>query len=617
MKRLLYLFAAFFFPLAAQVFDEVKNNTKLGVAAYNQRRLVDARRFLSTALSIDSTYNPAVLYHGQAFADFLTAELYIHNTEKYIEFEKFQLADAELDEAESYYPTHPKIPILRERIRTSRKEKTRTVLAKLSEKKRKAYNESMEAAKVALDQGKYAEAMHHYSLALKVAPQSVDAQMGYAEAERLLKQDGKEEKIGTLFQQAKKHTEERRFAQAIGSYDRILRIEPKNQEALKGKASLVDLMQQQLTGEERINLAKEYLASGNDAFRRADFAFAIEQYRVGQAMDPRLTDWDALIKKGLAAKKKQDDDLFTDKLKELERRYQAATLQMLLENYALAVENLEAVITIATEFKQEQTKKQAEELLTIAKQALLRQDDEFIKRDSPYYSFVQSLTSLGLNSYKNGDCNAALKHFGAIAEVFPKNRISNQHIMSCTIILHPERKVTTIAELIESIYRIKDTNPFEARRYFDILKFIDPENPQIATLEKELAEKTQVLKKSVKSAEYIDALYRRALLLSQNDPQAALNVLRELLTEDPANGKARALFARIEARLKRQEWAESDRPIAPEALKAYADGIVFYNTGEILLAKAAFARALNLAPNFDRAVVALKKCEAYSKGARF
>ncbi|HRP68422.1 MAG TPA: hypothetical protein PLY93_02730, partial [Turneriella sp.] len=390
-----------------------------------------------------------------------------------------------------------------------------------------------------------------------------------------------------------------------------------NKEALTNKAALVDLMQQQLNAEERKNLAKEYLVSGNDAFKRHDFAFAIEQYRLGKAMDPRIADWDALLKKAIAAKKKQDENLFVDKVKELEQRYQAATLQMLLENFALAVENLEAVIEIAKELKQNETQKQAEELLVIAKQAMLRQDQEYITRDSPYYSFVQSLTALGLNSYTNKDCSATLKHFGAIVQIFPKHRVSNQHIMSCTIILHPERKESIIQELIESIYRMKDANPFEARRYFDILKFIDPKNPKIPELERELAEKTQVLKKSVKSAEYIDALYRRALVLSQSDPRAALDILRQLLAEDPANGKARALFARIEARIKRQEWADSDRPVAPEALKAYADGIVYYNTGQILQAKAAFSQALNLAPNFERAQVALKKCESYSKGARF
>jgi len=149
------------------------------------------------------------------------------------------------------------------------------------------------------------------------------------------------------------------------------------------------------------------------------------------------------------------------------------------------------------------------------------------------------------------------------------------------------------------------------------LKFIDPQNPRIPELERELSEKTQVLKKAVQPAEFLEALYKRALLLSQSDPEGALAVLRQLLADDPTNVKARALFARIEGRINRQRWAESDRPIAPAALKAYADGIVFYNTGQIVEAKAAFALALNLAPNFDRAIVALKKCEAYSKGAKF
>lgn len=617
MKLTLLLGLLCALPLSAQVFDEVKNLTKAGIAAYNQRRLSDARQLLAAALDIDSTWMPAVLHHGQAYADLLATELHIRNTQKLIGFDKYQNADAELDEAEALFPTHPKIPELRELIRKKREDNTKIILAKLPEEKRKAYEAAMQAAKQAMDQTKYAEAMQRYSEALKIAPESLDAKMGYAEAERLLKQDGSDQKLAEHFRQAEKHEKDRRFAQAISSYDRVLRLEPTNPHATERKAVLLDFMQQQLSEKERKNLAREYLTSGNEAFRKADYAFAVEQYRVGQAMDPRLTDWDALIKKAMAAKKEQEENLFADRLKELERRYQSAMLQMLLENYPMAVEDLEAVISIAKQFKQEETQKHAEVLLQKAKDAMLRQDEEFITRDSPYYNFVQSLTALGLNSYKTKDCNATMKHFGAIVEVFPKNRISNQHIMSCTIILNPERKDALINELIESIYRMKDINAFEARRYFEILKFIDPQNPRIPELERELSEKTQVLKKAVQPAEFLEALYKRALLLSQSDPEGALAVLRQLLADDPTNVKARALFARIEGRINRQRWAESDRPIAPAALKAYADGIVFYNTGQIIEAKAAFALALNLAPNFDRAIVALKKCEAYSKGAKF
>ncbi len=617
MRTLCFILLTTVAPLAAQVFDEVKSLTKAGIAAYNQRHLSEARRLLGAALDIDSTWMPAVLHHGQAYADLLQTELHIRNTQKLISFDKYQNADAELDVAEGLFPTHPKIPELRELIRRKREDNTKTIIAKLPEEKRKAYEAAMQAAQQAMDQTKYAEAMQRYSEALKIAPESLDAKMGYAEAERLLKGEGADQKLAAFFKQAEKHEKDRRFAQAIGSYDRVLRLEPGNSQATERKAVLLDFMQQQLSEKERKLLAREYLTSGNEAMRKADYSFAVEQYRVGQAMDPKLTDWDTLIKKALAAKKEQEENLFADKLKELERRYQAAMLQMLLENYPIAVEELEAVIEIAKQFKQEETQKHAEALLQKAKDAMLRQDEEFITRDSPYYNFVQSLTSMGLNSYKVRDCNATMKHFGAIVEVFPKNRISNQHIFSCTIILNPERKDGIIKELIESIYRMKDQNAFEARRYFEILKFIDPQNPRIPELERELSEKTQVLKKAVQPAEFLEALYKRALLLSQSDPEAALGVLRQLLADDPTNVKARALFARIEGRLNRQRWAESDRPIAPAALKAYADGIIFYNTGQLAEAKAAFALALNLAPNFDRAVVALKKCEAYSKGAKF
>ena len=616
MTRFALLFLLFLGPVAAQVFDEVKNLTKAGIAAYNQRRLSDARKLLSAALDIDSTWTPAVLHHGQAYADLLATEIRIRNTQKLIVFEKYQNADAELDEAEALFPTHPKIPELRELIRKKREDNTKQIIEKLPEGKRKAYEAAMQAAQQAMEQTKYSEAMQRYSEALKIAPESLDAKMGYDEAERLLKQDGSDHKLTALFKQAEKHEKDRRFAQAIGSYDRVLRLEPKNTYASERKAVLLDFMQQQLSEKERKNLAREYLASGNEAFKKSDYSFAVEQYRVGQAMDPRLTDWDALIKKALAGKKEQEENLFADKLKELERRYQAAMLQMLLENYPIAIEDLEAVVEIAKQFKQEETQKHAEILLQKAKDAMLRQDEEFITRDSPYYNFVQSLTALGLNSYKAKDCQATMKHFGGIVEVFPKNRVSNQHIMSCTIILNPERKDSIIAELIESIYRMKDQNAFEARRYFEILKFIDPQNPRIPELERELNEKTQVLKKAVQPVEYLEALYKRALLLSQSEPEAALAVLRQLLADDPTNVKARALFARIEGRLRRKEWAESDRPVAPAALKAYADGIVFYNTGQLPEAKAAFALAINLAPNFDRAIVALRKCEAYSKGAK-
>ncbi|MFZ5630401.1 MAG: tetratricopeptide repeat protein [Spirochaetota bacterium] len=603
--------------LAAQTYDEVKNLTKAGIAAYHQKRFAEAKDSLSAALDIDSTWVPTVLHHGLAYADWLTTQIHIRNTRKLIVFEKYERADRELDEAEALYPEHPEIPPLRDLIRQKRSDNTKVILQKLPEKKRKDYEESMQKAQAAMDAGKYPEAMHHYSNALKVAPDSLDAKMGYAEAERMLKQQGSAQKLTALFRQAEKYEKERRFAQAVSVYDQILRIEPQNRQAIERRAALIDFMQQQLGKNERRNLAKEYLQSGNESFRKAEYDQAIDQYRIGQALDPKLADWDALIKKAIAARRAQEENLFAEKLKELERRYQSAMVQLLLENYPAAIEDLEAVIAIAQQFKQAETQKQAEALLQKAKEAMLRQDEEFITRDSPYYAFVQSLTTLGLTSYRQRDCQSTLKHFGAITEVFPKNRLSNQHILSCTIFLNPERKDGIVRDLIDGIYRLKDVNAYEARRLFEILKFIDPQNPAIAQLEKELAEKTTLLKKAVQPAEYIEALYKKALVLSQTDPEGALGVLRQLLEEDPQNTRARALLARIEGRLNRERWAQSDIPVAPAALRAYADGIVFYNTGQIAEAKAAFAQALNLAPNFDRAAVALRKCESYSKGARF
>ncbi len=616
IRWLLYSFVMVL-PLAAQTYDEVINLTKRGIIAYNQRRLGEAKQMFATALDLDSTWTPTVLHHGKAYADLLIAELHIQNTVKLITFEKYEKADLELDEAEATFPGHLRIPELRDLIKKKRTDNTKQILEKLPEAKRKGYEEQMKKAEAAMQAAKYAEAMHLYSGALKIAPESLDAKMGYAEAERMLKQEGSDQKLAGLFRQAEKYEKERRFAQAVSVYDQILRIEPGNRPAIERRAALIDFMQQQLSTGERKNLAREYLQSGNEAFRKTDYNLAVEQYRIGQALDPKLADWDALIKKALAAKKAQDENLYADRLKELERRYQSAMLQLLLENYPAAIEDLEVVISIATQFKQDETRKHAEQLLQRAKEAMLRQDDEFITRDSPYFNFVQSLTSLGMTSYKNGDCVATQQHFGSITEIFPKNRVSNQYILSCTIILNPDRKDGIVRDLIDTIYRTKDVNAYEARRFFEILKFIDPKNPVIPQLERELAEKTQLLKKAVQPAEYLEALYKKALLLSQSDPEGALQVLRQLLADDPDNAKARALFARIEGRINRAKWAESDIPIAPNAMKAYADGIVYYNTGQLAEARTSFALALQLAPNFDRAVVALKKCDAYSKGAKF
>ena len=77
-------------------------------------------------------------------------------------------------------------------------------MLKLIEKVKNAM-EASEAAE-AMNAAKYPEAMHHYSQALKIAPDSLDAKMGYAEAERLLKQDGSDQKVTLLFRQAEKLT---------------------------------------------------------------------------------------------------------------------------------------------------------------------------------------------------------------------------------------------------------------------------------------------------------------------------------------------------------------------------------------------------------------------------
>ncbi len=603
LRRLLLFLIAQDFLLAS-----ASDTFQKGLQLYLRKEHLAAEQMLGEYLSAHPDDKQALYYFAEARAARLQAAHYLVRSAFLMEQHRYNQAEEMLLRSRAIFPGAPGSDALEKELREQR-EKSKP-LEHLSESDRQVHDAVIRQGKVELAAGRNARAMEFFSRALALAPKSTEALEGFTVAQARYREQLYKDKLYRLFLEAERLQKNGRIVEALSRYREILANDPDNMQALGQVRTLEQEIAREREMATKKKLAEEYLQSANVFLSRNLHDSAIEQYLLGEGIYPEYTDWKKLITNANTEREAYNRRIFEAGLVEIEKRFQNALFLMAKEEFKEAVIELDRIIAIATQYEQRETAAQANELLRTAKENQQLQEEETITPESPYYQLVSSLTALGVQSFQENNYAAAKQHFSAILEIFPRNRIANQYLLTINVRQQPGAKNKIMADLVAEIQLQKTKSIQEARRLLALAENIDPDNPAVRELKKELKIQTGIQKKTNRSKQALDSDYQQALRLSQEKPAEALALCRQILTEDPTYGRCRSLIAGIEGRMNRQAW-ERPAPVRSEAQQHYARGLLYYNSGNMEAAVESFRRALQLEPSFEKAKIALQKCQSY------
>lgn len=612
-KKLIFLLilSVFYFLSTATVYAESFEELKTeGIAYYYQKRYEKAQQFLGEALKKQPQDKEINLYYAETLTRQLTAEVWLKRALELASQGRFNKALQALSRAEAISPYMDQLSDVREDIEDKKEELK--PLEHLSETQKDEYFSYMKSGRQNLDAAKNKTAMGFFARALGLAPKSIEALEGYQESQKRYKAALYRDKLSDLFTDAVRYENQNKLVLALAKYKEVLKYDATNNQALTKAQQIEDTLDKRRRLSEKNREAKAFLDSGDRYLAAQQFIEAIEQYELGKGVFEDYIDWDKKIETAEDAKRREEEKKLEEKLKEIEINFQEGLIFLAREKFEEAIASFNLVITISKKYNQQQTRKNAEDLLKKAQENLKRKEEEQVSTESPYYDLVESLYSLGRKEFDNENYQKARRYFSNILEIFPKNKKANRYFLLCNIRMQPQMKDELLNNLLSQASELKKTDPVEANRLIDLAASIDPNDNRVKKMVKE-SEKTRptYIKKSDVPQSTLDGWYRQAINQSQTNPDSSKALCQRILQEDPRYSKARTLLARIEARTNRNSWSRQRPQVNNQAKQAYATGIMHYNAGRIRRARDSFRRALQIDPGFGRARNALQKCDAY------
>jgi tetratricopeptide (TPR) repeat protein len=519
-----------------------------------------------------------------------------------------------IDKAESISPETEIILNLKSKIYSGEMKINR--LAGISPAEKAQFEKFFTTATKSLDQGKNDEALGLFAKALLIIPDSPEAIEGYNLALVRTNKENSSGRVQELIVRADQLILEKKYPDAINTFDEALNFDPINLYAINKKNELNNLIKSISQNAQKQELAREYLDGARQHEEKNEFSLAIEKYNLGSGLVANFAPWKQLIR--LAEKKQKDyeDKKFSRSLEDITKSYQKGIYYLAAEEFSRAITEFEAVINISKQYGQEQTRKQAEEFLGKARDNFNRKEEEIVGETNPYFKMINNTKILGLNAFHQKQYKIARQYFGSILDLFPKNRFSRIYYVKSDIELQPGSKDQIVHDFISNIQLSIEKDQIEAKRLLAISMEVFPNDPEIKSIYLKMnANRQYIIKKSTVPIDVLNIWYQKAFiaLTQENDSKKANDLLTQILNADPTYIKAITLKARIEGRTQIAEV----RTISSDAQKYYSEGLWHYGQGRIREAKNSFEQALKIEPTYQNARNAWEKCVKYlqqSKG---
>ncbi len=607
---LTYLFSSVITPLVAKLDeDDVMRLRGKVRQAYHTKHYKEVASLSKKLLKEYPNNLEFAIVNAKARIQQMRTKTWLLNAKQLTKLKRYNHAIRAIDTAEKIDPMGASYSTQRRKIKFAKV--FNFSFRRLDSQQKDTITSLLVLAKNNLNTGNNRDALQYYAKILHIVPEYTEAVEGHAIAKSRLLAGEVGKKIKILFKTGQTLEAQKKYFAAFTKYNAILKIDSSHLRALDRKIEMEKLVEQEKEIAEKKLIVEQYKQTGFKYQKTKQFDQAIEQFQLGQQILPDYTNWNQHIKVTQRLDKLEILKKQAISRKKLNKNYNEGLAYTATENFKLAVASFQEVVSLSKELKLPIMEKLATDLLIRARKALQIQGEEQVSVYSPYYPLIQSLFSLILRHMQLAQYEAGGKHLQTIIELFPYNKLANQYITLCEIKLNKELETEIVNNFLESTKKaLKAKNLVLARRKYEILKFIAPNKPKVKELEQYFLQKNLFTSKSSKKE--IQALWKKTLDAQQANkpPQKVIQLAQELLRLKPNHNGARTLLLRLEKKPLKSFTRNINR-IPPNATKAYASGILYYNRGVLPRAIQSFKTALQLYPQYTKANVALKKCKRY------
>lgn len=528
--------------------------------------------------------------------------------EGYEDLSRLNLSGAreKLKQAKALYPKNPRIKAF---LNELNRLKGVNPTSFLKQNERKKYAALIKEATKKEKSGEKAKSLQLYESALKIFAGDKAVSKKIDELKVAIYQEKKKEKQLMLEKTYQQKMKAQDYIAAAGVIQELLIMLPNSKTYRAEQIKIARLIAERRIRKERDRMGSEHYNRGTKAEQKKNYKLAIEQFQQGLAVAPGFKKWNQLIKEVQQKSKQERERKFNQAIEKIEALFQSGITYTATEKYQEAIAAFGQVIQLSQKYNQKKIRDQAKELQKQSVESLNAVQASEVNEQSPYFDLVTSLSQLGSTAYKNKDYKLARRYYSDILELFPKNSEANLYFISASIELRPETKKSVIISLQNEVTKNMN-NKHEANRLLKLLEALDKYNSQTKQLRREYR-RTYTVTISKAEKRKLTKIFTNAKKNSMSNPQESLKMLSQIIETDPQFPGARALMARIEGRLSRTKWDKPLKATNQEAQNHYANGMLYYNAGEISQALDAFTKAVKADPAFEKAKSAMNKCKVY------
>lgn len=468
------------------------------------------------------------------------------------------------------------------------------------------------------NRGRYTASVMEWKKVLSIDPFNPKAIEGLKKAKDALQQKEQQERIGLLLAQGIEEFDQKHYARARNTFQKVLKLDPQNKTA----KDYISRIEKILKKESDERLAKEesyrYLRQGQRSYTNMQYDKALTEFERALILYEKNEDaarWITLTKE-----KKDEYD-------RMKKEQDLAEAQRILEN-AITLYDAHEFIRSKNLFVKvlelDPENETAKKYLQILEEIVNLEEESTVSIDSPYYSWYKRMISTGKDKLEKQQLQEALNLFEEVIKVFPLNREAGILRLKVMSRLNPSRYRFLVDERFNTAKRLLEEKKFNAaRNELLTIKEIYPDYPQLT----EYLEKTTPL--PTENLKEIERLYNTGVLhYNEGRLEDAKKVWQQALNIDPSP-ETNPFFGRISANLekirKKESFAStSKQPATISELSSkektiqrhYYLGVAFYTEGNYEKAIEEWQKILKIDPRNVQALNSIervKKRLAYSQ----
>lgn len=472
-------------------------------------------------------------------------------------------------------------------------------------------------AEMSSENPKYDVALGFWEKVLEIFPRDSEAIEGVRKCKIAIENIIKFENIRKFMNSGDRLLAEKQYQPARLEYGQVLILDPKNRDAKIKIEQIDDALISIRNLEQRRQQAENYYQSALKNMAKDQFDDAKDDFENALALIDNYRDSMERLSSIGRFREEYQKRKEGERRDEINRQFQTGIISFVQGKYSDAISAFEKTLTL------DSANQLAIDYLSKARQAQLNIEGEIVERDSQYFDIIESLSASGIKLYENGNYTESLIRWERVLGLFPKNLVAREYSLRCNLKLNPGLFKVLASEAIKQGKLHLDKKEFEqAFKNFEIIRSVSPDYPDIDKLIAQT--KTGIQRKDTALAPIeradVERRYAQGIALYQRGGKENFEKARAefafIIQKDPNNVQALIALNRVDSQLRGgQPILEAQKKnLTPDqdrlVKKHYYLGISYYSNNEYNNAINEWRKVLAIDPTHVQSKNNIRKCLA-------